>query len=609
MHLKLLFLAVLICTTNLFFSQEREMKIDTVVLFDNQLNRQNNFHLLKKISPEDIQKNATNLSEVLRFQTPVYIKENGRGAVSSPSFRGTTAQQTAFLWNGISINSVFLGQGDINNIGFLLADELGVKSGGGSVLYGSGAIGGSIHLNNQLNFGKGLKNSLYSEIASYGTFQHILKSSFSNDGFSVQLSANHSISENNFEIPERDYYNRNGKYSNGSVNFGMAYKINPTHKISWISECYRGNQRYPIFSENQNKTQYLTENFKSLGVWDWQGNNFNNHLRLAFTKEEFQYYQSENMAQSSGGKSSNYIVKNDFEYRINSLLNINVLAGFQQNNAEGYLSGIKDVQRHVFSGAVLLKYQPLEELILEAGIKKDAVQSISSPWLYSFSGKWKVNNFQTAFSWSKNFRYPSFNDLYWQPGGNLDLKPETSQQYEWKNQWQNKYWTLAFTPYWMEIQDMIRWLPTSEGYWKAFNTNKVQSYGVETQLAFQQKFGNHSWKSSVGYTYTKSVNKENNTQLQYVPFHKVFGVLQYQYKNAKIYLQGMFNGKTYTDSMMKELDALQPYIVLNTGVEFTFEKHFTLGAKVNNLTNQFYETTAYYFMPPRNYAATIKINF
>jgi iron complex outermembrane receptor protein len=248
------------------------MKIDTVVLFDNQLNRQNNFHLLKKISPEDIQKNATNLSEVLRFQTPVYIKENGRGAVSSPSFRGTTAQQTAFLWNGISINSVFLGQGDINNIGFLLADELGVKSGGGSVLYGSGAIGGSIHLNNQLNFGKGLKNSLYSEIASYGTFQHILKSSFSNDGFSVQLSANHSISENNFEIPERDYYNRNGKYSNGSVNIGMAYKINPTHKISWISECYRGNQRYPIFSENQNKTQYLTENFKSLGVWDWQGN-------------------------------------------------------------------------------------------------------------------------------------------------------------------------------------------------------------------------------------------------------------------------------------------------------------------------------------------------
>jgi iron complex outermembrane receptor protein len=29
-----------------------------------------------------------------------------------------------------------------------------------------------------------------------------------------------------------------------------------------------------------------------------------------------------------------------------------------------------------------------------------------------------------------NFRIPSFNDLYWQQGGNPDLRPENAYQYE-----------------------------------------------------------------------------------------------------------------------------------------------------------------------------------
>lgn len=85
----------------------QEKIIDTVYVFDNQMNRVRNFHHVTKLTSSDLEKNATNLSEVLRFQSPVYIKENGRGAVSSPSFRGTTAQQTAFVWNGININSSF----------------------------------------------------------------------------------------------------------------------------------------------------------------------------------------------------------------------------------------------------------------------------------------------------------------------------------------------------------------------------------------------------------------------------------------------------------------------------------------------------------------------
>lgn len=56
----------------------QEKAIDTVYIFDNQMSKVKLFHKVNTISPEDAQKNSTNLSETLRFQSQIYIKESGR---------------------------------------------------------------------------------------------------------------------------------------------------------------------------------------------------------------------------------------------------------------------------------------------------------------------------------------------------------------------------------------------------------------------------------------------------------------------------------------------------------------------------------------------------
>jgi vitamin B12 transporter len=296
---------------------------------------------------------------------------------------------------------VFLGQGDINNISFLLADDLLVKSGGGSVVYGSAAIGGSIHLNNSLSFNKGFGANFYSEVASYGTFINVLKTSYSDKKLSIQVSGNYTTSENDYNVKEKNYDNLNGKYSNGGIHWALAYKISPAHQISWITDGYTGKQGFPIFETSQNRSQYHTQNFRSLGIWDFSTSQLSNHLRLAYTEDEFKYYQKENFDPTSGGNSQNYIIKNDFDYSLTPKLKLNVLAEFQQNKAQGYQSGIDQISRSVFSGSALFNYQPLDFVEVEAGLKKDAVQHLQSPWLYSFSGKWKpTKDFQTAFSFS-----------------------------------------------------------------------------------------------------------------------------------------------------------------------------------------------------------------
>ena len=127
-------------------------RLQTVYVADNTLKKFSNSQRVFVLNDSIIAKNQLSLTSLLNFNSPIYFKENGLGMVSSPSFRGTTAQQTAVIWNGININSQLNGQTDFNVISTSNYNTIAVRSGGGSVIYGSSAIGGSVHLNNELEF-------------------------------------------------------------------------------------------------------------------------------------------------------------------------------------------------------------------------------------------------------------------------------------------------------------------------------------------------------------------------------------------------------------------------------------------------------------------------
>lgn len=599
----------------------QEKAVDTIYIFDSQMSKVKLFHPVRTITPKDIEKNSTNLSELLRFQSSIYIKENGRGAVSSPSFRGTTAQQTAFVWNGININSSFLGQGDVNNIPLFGYDQIDVKAGGGSVVYGSGAIGGSIHLNNILDFNRGFKASVYSEAGSFDTYNNFLQASFSNDKLSVKVSGSYLTSQNDYKVPEfvvgsTGFYNVNGRYYNTSVNIGASYKIADHQTISWQNQMFDASQHYPVFEQIGNRTKYKAQTLRSLIAWDINKSNLSNSLKAAYTEDNFQYFSDLNQPKASGAEGKNYILKNDFNYFITPKININAIGEFQVNKGEGYQaekdsqSGIGVISRNVGSLSGLIRYFATKDLRFEGGIKKDFVEGISSPLLYSFSGKWDALKwYHMGINFSRNFRYPSFNDLYWRPGGNLDLLPETSTNIDMNHELIFGDFKITLSPYYMDIKNLINWLPTPYGYWAPVNTYRVESYGLESQATWNKKFGKHALKLDAGYTYTKSINKNTQMQMMYVPIHKAVGNIEYGYSFFKLYAQGLFNGLTYTTTDEQRSTAIDPYFILNTGISAAIFKKYTLGFKVNNVTNTVYQTVSLYPMPKKNYSIYATINF
>jgi len=142
-------------------------QLDEVVLSDIKLKQFASGYKITKINDSTILRNSPTLTKLLSFNSNIYFKENGFGMLSSPSFRGTNASQTAVIWNGININSQLNGQTDFNLINVSNFDSVDIRSGGGSVQYGSGSIGGSIHLNNKLRFYSHFNNTLS---VSYGSF-------------------------------------------------------------------------------------------------------------------------------------------------------------------------------------------------------------------------------------------------------------------------------------------------------------------------------------------------------------------------------------------------------------------------------------------------------
>src|SRR5665647_1335045 len=98
---------------------------DTVRLESIQINgkriTKNSNETRSEIDSITLAKSGTvRLSELLSQNTPIFVKEYGRGAMATVSFRGTAPSHTKVSWNGLELNSPMLGMVDFSLIPCLL---------------------------------------------------------------------------------------------------------------------------------------------------------------------------------------------------------------------------------------------------------------------------------------------------------------------------------------------------------------------------------------------------------------------------------------------------------------------------------------------------------
>jgi len=602
-----LFFALTACSF-IWAQQDSIFHLREVVLTDTQLKNFSNSQNTTILTDSIIQKNQASLTSLLRYNSVIYFKENGNGMVSSPSFRGTTAQQTAVVWNGININSQLNGQTDFNTLTTRDFNSITVRAGGGSVIYGSGAIGGTIHLNNEVSFKEKFNNQLRFNYGSFATLGTHYNLDIATKKVAAYASITHNQSDNDYEYIGYKKKNENGQYQNTSFNSHIGYKINQNNSIKFFGYLFDGERYFSGTIASPSKSKYLDFNTRNLFEWTNYAGLFTSKTKIAYLTEEYKYFENKNSETFSTGKANTFIAKYDLLYKLSSKIKLNSIIDYTQNTGSG--SDLSKNTRQIGSFSVLMKHQLTNSFSYEASLRKEITSNYKSPLLYAIGGNIKICNwYALKFSGSKNFRIPTFNDLYWQGSGNLNLKPESSLQAEIGQVFTYKKFSLTTTAYYSKITDMLRWLPNISGQWQPINTDNVKIYGIEGLLNWQKEFKNSSLQINGTYAYTVSENEDTKKQLIYVPFHKATSSIAYRYKRVSVNYQNLFNGEVFTSS--DNVYKLKEYFVSNAAIDYRIgsKKAIIIGFQVLNLENKPYQNVASRPLPGRNYMMNLTFNF
>ena len=605
-----IFICFFFCANAFVFSQKDSItiKFSEIQLSTFKVKDFSKGYFVSSISDSLVQRNIKSLTDILRFNSFIYFKEEGLGMVSSPSFRGTNASQTAVLWNGLNINSQLLGQTDFNVVSANSYDNILIRSGGGSVLFGSGAIGGTVHLKNNVDF---IEREEHRFLANYGSFntQHInyqFKKSSIKSHLNVGLGYN--ISDNDYNYLNSNLFNENGSFFNYNADVNFGYLFDKKNNIKLYANSFFANRNLSRTINAPSNDAYEDFSFKNLIEWNYQINSRELlSTKLAYIFDEFTFFDNNtNKELFSRGNTKRSIVKLDYNNFLTRKLQLNTIIEFENTIADG--NNISEAQRNIFTSVISLNHQLTKKLSYGVQFRKDFLKDFNAPFLYSLGIDYQFNNkYQLSFNTSKNFRIPTFNDLYWQPGGNPNLEPEDSYQFEIGNKLQLKNTAIQVNTFFIKTSNLIQWTPNRNGIWSPINVNETENYGLEISLNHQFKYGLHLFQFNTNYSYTIAKNLATKEQLFFVPKHRGNFLVDYSNKNITVFYQQLIN-----DEVSFLSDTIPLFTVANIGLDYQLKSFKTLprvGFKINNIYNTFYQNTLNRPMPGINFQLTTSINF
>ncbi|WP_394774145.1 TonB-dependent receptor plug domain-containing protein [Flavobacterium sp.] len=617
MTLKKLFAFCLLLMCQIICAQSDSINnLKEVVVSDANLKKYSSSQSVQVLNDSVITKNEALLTDLLNFNSTIYFKEYGRGMLSTVSFRGTTASQTAVIWNGININSQMNGSTDFNTISSSDYNSISVKAGGGSVIYGSGAVGGTVHLNNDLGFYKRFENNLKLDYGSFNTIGINFKTNISNEKWSTQIGFSKNSSTNDYKYLNlytwkgEQRWNQNGQYDIITMNANVGYKFDSKNTLKLYTQTSNTDRNTSLITETERKSKYINGFNRNLLEYDGDFGKFTTNFKAAYIFENFQYYADNSKNQYTYGKTESLITKADLGYTLFKATQINGIIDY--NRTKGYGSGFGNHTREISSATLLIKQDFSANWKNEFGIRKEFTDNYKSPVLFSLGSSYQFNKlYNLKLNLSRNFRIPTFNDLYWEEGGNPNLKPENSYQAEIGNVFTFQDISLTQTFYYMKIKDLLQWVPGKNGIWSPQNTDKVNCYGAETLLSWKKHFGKNYFGANASYAYTISEDEATGKQLFFVPFHKVNGAVSYSGNKISAYYQFLYNGFVYTQSDNDPKQIVKDYTVSNLGIDYDFKflDSFKLGFQVLNLFNENYESLENRPLPGRNFNIYINLKF
>ncbi|MGD1950902.1 MAG: TonB-dependent receptor plug domain-containing protein [Leptolyngbyaceae cyanobacterium] len=454
------------------------------------------------------------------------------GAQSGQFIRGGGTAQTLILLDGRPINEIGAAGGfELSNFTTDAVEQIEVLPGGGSVLYGSNAIGGVINIITRRPLEEtGIETTASFDIGSFGYNNQVLQVRGNTGAIDWRLGYNRTESENDFPFSltttdfEDDRSNAEVLYNN--LNFQLATDLDERNRIS-LGALYltkdlnvpggvptpTGFGAFNTLTEDDN--QY-TENLlldltyeSKLGQGDdsvLTARLFGDFLDLTFNDpiadSSFDTPSEDKIDQRSlGGQlqhtwqfADNQNLTYGVDYR-------NVQA---ENETTNLLTGLttEAYDESINQTGIFARYQSdiTSRLGVNAGIRQD-FNDLADSSFTSFNLGTRVALTDTTnlrANVARNFRVPTLSDLFLTTfdSNNPNLEPETGISFDVGiDQQIGDRGLFRFTFYRNEINDAISF---NSDTGRLDNIDRVESIGIETELNYQVfdsvfAFANYTW--------------------------------------------------------------------------------------------------------------------
>jgi vitamin B12 transporter len=576
---------------------------------------------------------ALNLSDALVQNNSFFVKSYGLGSLSTGSLRGSTASQTATLWNGFNLQSPMNGVIDYALVPSILMDEINLNYGGSTSLFGSGSIGGTLLLTNKAEFNKGMKAFVNASFASFDDYQQALKISWSNAKFNIVARAFHHTSANNFpfintaEINRPLQYQQNAKLNQNGLLLENYIHLTSRQELSIRYWYQLSDRQIPAAMVSSVSKQNQLDEFHRANIeWAFTSNKNQVKVRAAYF-DELLKFNDPDIQLFSISRSKTLIAEAEESYFFTPHLYLNV--GLNNTNISATSDGYgfsQPNQNRTSAFAALQSTTQNATWKNKLSFRKEFYGSNQAPITASFgSEKTILKAVKVRGNISRNYRLPTFNDLFWTEQGakgSPDLKPESGWSadagigiHHKKNKWTLESEAAVFNN---EVKNMIVWQPAANAIWSPHNINSVWSRGLEFSLKFSYKVSQVLFQLNGNYTHTLSTNnKKDNApnslykkQLFYVPNDCYQAQVSAIYKGIQLSYLHNYTGKRFTNNENSEYLKSFQVGAIQLSKEVSLKKiRIGINAQVQNVWNEQYQVIAWRPMPGINYTAGVSISF
>ena len=597
------------------------------------------------VAVEEIKENAKPLisvSELLSRSSFVSLKNHAPGSLTTISVRGHSASQTNITLDDFSIQSNMNGVYDLSLIPSYFLENISVQADQSSAEI-NGSIGGSLNINtNDLISSKKKLELEYA--SSFGSYTDV-GNYFSIKGRYGDKNKHYSLfksfyrsSKNNF--PHRDLNTigtpiirlKNAAFQQYGFQQNNTFELRDSSFIStkfWYVNNHRGIP--PSLTQNENTAFQDDQLWNGITSWkkDWN-NKINTTFSTRYMNEHI-YYNSP--AVTTDSRAQKHEIRGKTNYLFNDKNSLSSTIGHEYSLAEvdDYEADIPKENRTYLNLSYLFDNDIFE---FGATTKGEIVNGQFLPFTMDMRGKYEYgknsNHFNIHTSFSKNYRRPTFNDLYWgNVGGaigNVNLSPEKGWKEELGFRYynnSNKYISTGLTFFNSNINDWILWAANDSGIWTPENVKKVWSRGLE--LSFQSDFYiNRNTPKEINlnffsqYNFTKTTNTSINIgsqnslekQLLYVPLHAGSASIEFGFKDFSFTYNQMINGKRYTTR--DNSDFVPSYAVSNIQLSYLFKKkkiEIEPVFEIRNIFNNEYVIVENRPLPPIHFQGTVYFRF